>query len=436
MSHDESLALFHRRPKQENVVSAEYVDYRCTGQLNSEGALEFHVSSNSSRYLDLKKTRIKLRFRILKANGNVLPKIPTDGTKVPLEANVAPVNLFLQTMWRQVDVSLQQQVISPNIATKYAYKAYMETLLSFGEAAKNSKLQSQLFYKDDTKVEDADSIEGENAGLVNRAAFTQESKACDLEGPLLIDILETSRYVPHGVPIHVKLWHNSNPFRLMSNNPSADYKIEIMDAVLRMYQIEVAPKVVVAQAEVFTQKPAIYYYPRTEMKSFAIAKGQFSATLEDVYQGEIPNTMLIGLVKSEAYNGSYKENPFNFCHFNLNHIALYVNGHSTPGVPLTPDFKAGNYLPAYMTLFNDHYMEDSGIYITREEYPKGYCLFKFDTCKLHCPDVVAETKKGHSRLEVRFSEALPEAVTMIIAAKFPGELEIDQSRNVRVINSS
>jgi hypothetical protein len=39
----------------------------------------------------------------------------------------------------------------------------------------------------------------------------------------------------------------------------------------------------------------------------------------------VPSRVVIGFVDSEAVAGSYKLNPFNFEHFNLNQIYLFVD---------------------------------------------------------------------------------------------------------------
>ena len=45
-------------------------------------------------------------------------------------------------------------------------------------------------------------------------------------------------------------------------------------------------------------------------------------------------------------------------------------------------------------------------------------------------ECVSLLKRGHTRLQIRFTEALPEAATVITYAKFPAIVHIDESRNV------
>ena len=172
--HKDNVALFYRPKENPTVKNTEWVEYRPTGQLTEGSTLDFLVSGSSTRYVDLARTRIRVQVRIVQGNGQKLPKPIVEDKPTPEAAKVGPVNLLLQSMFRQVDVSFQQQVISPHVSTKYPYKAYMETLLNFGEAASLSKLQSQLFYKDEGDPSSNDPIDGTNTGLIQRSISTRK----------------------------------------------------------------------------------------------------------------------------------------------------------------------------------------------------------------------------------------------------------------------
>ena len=154
---------------------------------------------------------------------------------------MGPVNLFLQSLWRQVDVFLQQQAISPNVSTKYPYKAYIDTLLNYGMNAKETQLQSQLYYKDNELANgtDNDPLDGRNMGLYTRTEMTNQSAIVDLEGPVYNDICMQSRYILNGVQVGFKFWPSSNQFKLMSLSKSDDFKVEIKEADLKVCMIGV-----------------------------------------------------------------------------------------------------------------------------------------------------------------------------------------------------
>ena len=88
------------------------------------GPIEFNVSGTGEEYLDLARTQL-----YVKANG----------TALDADTQVGPVNLFLHSLFSQVDVSLNERLISASTNT-YHYRAMIESLLNYGEEAKTSQL--------------------------------------------------------------------------------------------------------------------------------------------------------------------------------------------------------------------------------------------------------------------------------------------------------
>jgi len=74
-----------------------------------------------------------VRLKVVQPNGNNLGA----------DAKVGPVNLFLHSLFSQVDVSLNGMPVTTTSDT-HSYRAYIETLLSYGEDAKNTQLSACL----------------------------------------------------------------------------------------------------------------------------------------------------------------------------------------------------------------------------------------------------------------------------------------------------
>ena len=149
-----------------------------------------------------------------------------DGTKFLAGEEVASVNLFLQSLFSQIDVSIQGKVLS-SISGYYPYKAYIQTLLKYGSDAKNSQLSTQLWMKDTiSHFDDVDFTNGDNTNGIVRMAYIKESKVLDLQGPILHDLFQVKRYILNQLEISIK-FHRSRPdFCLLSNEAKA-YKIDI-----------------------------------------------------------------------------------------------------------------------------------------------------------------------------------------------------------------
>ena len=87
------------------------------------------------------------------------------------------MNLFLHSMFSQVNVSLGEKEISSS-NNRYTYRAYLETLLDYGKPAKESQLSSSLWYKDIAGHMDVTHVREDratNAGLVKCTLFSNRS---------------------------------------------------------------------------------------------------------------------------------------------------------------------------------------------------------------------------------------------------------------------
>ena len=150
-----SLSLFQPPPIEKSIRKLEWIEFRLVGQISTGSTIEFNINSTGSDYINLRKSRLQLRCKIVKLDG-------TDVTQVPnVVVTTAPVNLTLSALWRQVDILLQNKIISPDIGTAYPYKALLDVLSSNKD---DVQLQSEYFYKDTSGKMDA-AVEGGIRGV-------------------------------------------------------------------------------------------------------------------------------------------------------------------------------------------------------------------------------------------------------------------------------
>ena len=121
-------------------------------------------------------------------------------------AQVGPVNLWMHTLFSQVEVYLNNKLVTPS-STSYPYGAYMETVLNFSKDAKASHLTSALFYKDQAgemyaAIPLADLADA-NKGLKGRHAHTSGSKSVAMEGRIHSGLFAIDRYILGAVPIKI-----------------------------------------------------------------------------------------------------------------------------------------------------------------------------------------------------------------------------------------
>ena len=233
--------------------------------------------------------------------------------------NVAFVNNTLHSLFNQCDISVQQKVITPNVSTNYPYKAIFDIFFSNAE---EDSLQPQFFYKDTAGfADDAACKTGGNAGLFDRHLLTNEGSVVDMEGQIYMDVYQQERYVLNGVQINFKCWPSRDSFCLMSGDDKR-YRVEVTKAVLKVCLVKLNPAVLLAHNETLQKQDALYPYRKSDIKCFGVPKGQYSVSIDNIFQGEIPDRLVVSLVASEAFSSSVKRYPFCFGHYDCNFIAL------------------------------------------------------------------------------------------------------------------
>ena len=260
----------------------------------------------------------------------------------------------------------------------------------------------------------------DNMGLFSRAEPFRTG-AVEMLGPLVTDLAQQDRLIINGVPLHLKLWPAKDSFMLLSG--SNDYKFRIVDAVLYLAMVKVSPGVVIGHAEALKEKQAQYPFTRSVIKTYNLAAGQFDAVLYPIFTNEVPSEIIVTMVESRSYNGNFQYNPYNFQNFDLNYISLTVDGQSVPHGPLQPNYTKNWFSDCYSSFFQDGQ-------ISQELYKNGCCLYKFKLSPLHTEDCLSVTKTGETRIYLRFNNALPRGVTVLVYGRFPDLLQIDEHRKV------
>ena len=417
------LDLFSIPIIQTSITDGQWVEHHPIASITDTGPLEFFISGSSDDYIDLANTYLYVQAKIVKH----------DDTNLAAADIAAPINNWMHSLFSQVDVSLNETLITPSSQT-YPYRAYVENLISHGDDAKQSQLTSVLWYKDTKDFMDSVTLDS-NIGLVRRNAFTKESKAVDMMGRLHVDVFHQDRYLLNGVDMKVRLIRSRDSFSLMAAQAGADPtvpKVKIIQAVLYVRKTKLNPTVQMAHLKALEKGTAKYPVRRIDCKVFAVSQGSRSVNQDNVFLGQLPKRIVIGMVDNDAFNGAYNKNPFHFKHNDLNFLALYVDGHQIPSKPLKPDFSNNMFVRSYVNLFaaTGKMHEDEGNDITREEFGEGYTLFAFDLTPDLCDGHSNLIKTGNLRIEMQFTTSLRTTTNIVVYAEFDNIIEIDRSRNV------
>ena len=426
-----SLSLFAPPPTDRSIVKEYWVDYNPIAAITEGGVIEFNVPGTSVDYISLGKSKLHIKYVLTDEEGKKVSDERTlDGDPTPNTDQVAPVNFTLHSIFRQVDLSLNQKLISPDVGVNYPYKALIDLFLGSNNDMILSQAQAAMFFKDQAGHLDELQYIGSNSGYTERGRPTKDGDSANVEGCLYLDICQgENRAILNGVSVNLKLFQALNEFRLMRLG-TKNYKLVVTAAVWKVCYISLNPKMIVAHDEALKISPAIYPFWRSDIKSFSVAKGSLNFMTDNIYHGMVPSKLIIGMVSNAGYSGDYSKNPFDFKHINVNYLEVTVDGQPVPNRALTPNFEKGDFVTSYLSLLDNDYNKKNGIIIKLLEYDKGYTLFLFDIQSFLSGHIMSKGIKGHTRLTMRFSKALPETINIIIYGSFPETLSIDHSRNV------
>ena len=460
------IDLFSVPPTQQSLERGRWIDYAPLSSVeNTDSPINFLVTG-TDEYIDLSKTILTVTGKIVKDNESVL-----DGAN---QANVAPVNYFLHSLFKQVDVYLNGKQVTPAMGT-YAYRAYIETLLNYDVSAKESQFSSALYYKDTaTKMNETGSLPSSqtinyknvsdqnaslknyipgtgNQGFAKRSKFIQNSKQFVLSGPIFADIFMSDRLLLNMMDLRVVLNRSNNTFCLMDlsdkDNPTVKPKVQLSHVELKIRKVKLDQAVSDGIERMLKQTPALYPIRRVECKILTVPSNLPSTRQDNIFSGIIPKTFVVGFVTAKAAGGNYGQNPYNFAHFGVTSLSLTANGEEIPFKQLTlkyPEKPNGeidtaadkdvelDFDEAYNTLFSGtgKIYSNAGLDIDRDDYPGGFALYAFDLTPDMCKSsqYFNTVQRGSLSLALTF-KSQTDPLALVCYGDFENVIRIDSERN-------
>ena len=414
------LDLFALPPTQTAVQDGLWVEYYPLATLAAGAPIEFAVSGATADYIDLSNTYLYVKAKVLRQ----------DGTNPPADAVFAPVNYWLHSLFSQVDVLLNNTLVTPSENT-YPYRAYIESTLNYGREAKTTHLTSALYYQDTASQMNSLNADN-NAGFRERHARAVAGRDVDMIGRLHCDIFHQERYLLNNVDIKIRLIPSKNTFNIMA--AADNFKSIISHASMFVRKVRLNPAVTLSHAKALERGTAKYPLKRVVVKTFSIPRGNVSVVQDNLFLSQTPNRLVIGLVDSAAFNGESTSNPFNFQTLGLSFLSLYLDGKQVPSKPLQPNFVTGQYVRSFFNLMVSSGLanQDAGSNISRQDFAGGFALYSMDLTPSLIDDnqLFELVKSGALRMELKFDAPLAQSVTVVVWAEMDSVLEIDRNRTV------
>ncbi len=408
MSGKSELHLFEKLSPQVVIENAIFQDVHPSTSLSANTSnIEFLINGSQSEYLDLNDTFLYVKCQA----------INEDGSK--LTVDTCPVNYTLNSLFSDITLALNEVVIEGGNHL-YPYKATIESIFNFNEDAKRIQLLPAGF----SELKD------------ERKKWINKSQVCEFVGALRLDFLNQPKYLLPSVNVRITMSRSRNGFSFMDCGVTEKPKFEILDAVLYIRRVKVAPAVQLGHQKGLLKRNAIYPYTRSQTISYSISTGSLTFFKENLFGNALsPKFVIVCMIKSSAYTGNYNANSFDFAHFDVKCIGLFRDGQSLPHRQIyQPDFTNKLFTCDYVKsiIHNTQHLNtnlNNGITMS-DFYKEEYCFFTFNITPDFDMTQVQVPRDGNLRLDMRFAKPLTEAINVIIYATFDAEIQITNAREI------
>lgn len=376
--------------------SKQYYEKIESTQAANSGSIQFLLQGNEKDFMSLQESFLYVRAKILKSDKTSPPKPATAEGEIPDVSKVYPINYFIGSMFKNVKVFINGIRMSET-NDLYAYKSYLEFLMSYDKSAVDNLGPVSMFYKDKnnydleydnngTKKEITEITNNNNSGAYNRFVRTQYGKDFEMFGRIHNDFFNQSKLIPGDVKLAIEFDRSDEKFCIMAKDDDTDYTVSIQEVILfvKKYRLTDTAHQELTLARLEENIPLKFPMRRVEMKY--VTFGPNNAILQGnhiINNSELPKRVIIGLVHQDAFSGHYKYNPFHFQNFGVKELDLKMNDGGTPFYQYEIDYDNDKFFMAYLALLkgSGQLFKNESINITPAEFKKGCCLYAFDLTK-------------------------------------------------------
>ena len=428
-----SLDLFNIEQTDVSLSDQFFLNYYPIADLstNTFTPIEFSCTASDSFYVDLSKTRIFVKIKITKGTETLKFTSTSDADlKDPQKSDiVAPINNIIHSLFSNIEVYIQDLLVSQPATNNYPYISYLNKILNNSSLVLNNKNSEAGFYWD-TKPDSA----LESTGFMKRLKLTSNSTEVELSDTLSLDFFQSTKLLLNQIPIRFR-FNRSNPaFCLQTHKTSTEsnYRVEILSMKLQLFKILPDVSILSAHDKLLSQMPALYEYERLLLRHYNIPINSSTHVLENLFNGILPQKIFFMMVDTTEFVGDFKSNPFNFQPKNISHVALYAD--QKPLLDLDLDFSNSQYLESFSNLFFHlgYANQNKGnLHINRENFKDGYCIFVYDlSATLGMGKHLNLQKTGNLRLSLTFGSPLTKSTTLLVIGSFQNVLSVDKERRV------
>ena len=444
-----SLSVHNTWPTQTAVAGFDVTEVSPTNAItNATGTIEITWTSGNGQWIDIAYTYVKLGLQIKSGNGQPLQIVNDAGDAVLDAAKVIPVNGISHAVFGGIEVSINGKIIDDG-DKNYPYRADLETRLTFPAAVKKRGLLVNGWYEEPIAYENSTTREHVNFLEVNGGTFngeahkrkhllkrwewTKGSKSFHVISHIHSDIFDQPKWLPPGTKVTLRFSRAPPAFCLLNQHVDVGtpYKIEIEKMSLFTRLVCLDPRADDQLLKIATTGQS-YTYPMRRVKVFShalpLGTRELAVMNPLIGEKELPRRLFCALVHHDAHSGSLAYDPFNYCDFKVERVALLIGGAERPYPALVLDYPNDDFIMALRGLLDTvhGYRTTEDIGINRDNYNIRNVIYGFDLTGTQTEPGVAfeRTTIDTVRLAFRLREAATHMIYCVIYAEYEQEMEI------------
>ena len=406
-------------------------------------------------FIDLKESYFEVDLSIRKGAATVA----NAGNALAAADVIGLANNLVHTLFKQINVRLNGTLISPQTDT-YHLKAFIETILNNDRDDGNTVLTPEGWYNSLDVPDDGDpdeytadkldiatphddyvALNDEQKALVkNRLQFLGGNKVTMRFRPYL-EVFHLSKLLVPGVQIQIDMYFNNPDLWTIRWHGANNLRLTQADVDVRLFlaQVRVTPSVYREIVDDMKGGGKIATYPTVsgEIRTYSHPNDNRHFECNNPFHNQIPNRLVVALMRQTAFNGDITRNPFNFQTFNVSTIKQLIRGEEYPYETLelqhdgTSKDQRGyfRFLQATGCLFRR-----KGNMVLKDNWGHGKrcTLFVFDNTAngfLDSP-ILNPKQSGELRLVIDFGANPGVNLTIVVYGEFENLMEINGARVV------
>ncbi|KAH7675872.1 Protein F19G12.2 [Aphelenchoides avenae] len=350
-----------------------------------------------------------------------------DRTLKPPEAGakVASIQGIGATFIQNVKVKLNgREVFNSN--SLYAYKAYLDTELTYSGEVKKSYLSCAGWYPDGKSQTSGSAVE-------SRASLLSKGEPVQFLSRLYIDLFNQERYLINGVDIEIEVTPHKSNFSLINlgDADAKSYRLLVTSCKMYVKTLNVMDGLSVSITDKLQTTAARYPYRKAELKSTFISAGTYEVN-KMMFTDNLPSWAAVAFVAASSYMGDQKSSPFDFKPFGVREISLNANGENYPNIAYDLSWSGNKFCRAFHDMHEGSGLGSDSNGISMDKYASGWTVFVFN---LSDSDDNSSTfdlvRTGSTSVNVKFSEPVPSGgIYMIVYGERHSLLLLDSNRTV------